>query len=191
MSDIIQKYTQTWITQIWFSHQKVFEMQSYYYVSWLAQVALKKVPLTSNVSTYSNSHLLYWESTIKNRTHLSATHQRILGRSTFFNEKQVAKCNSHEIGSNTAVRLDIDDVCITTSALFFLKSKLKSTQTITLTVWSLLKSIPVCTDTAEAIESVHIYGTSALSGLNFNRENVRAFFPQGQTKLSVIMRFPY
>lgn len=50
MSDIIQKYTQTWITQIWFSHQKVFEMQSYYYVSWLAQVALKKVTLTSNVS---------------------------------------------------------------------------------------------------------------------------------------------
>ena len=133
-------------------------MQSYCYVSWLAQVALKKVTLT-----YSNSHLLYWESTIKNRIHLSATHQRILGRSTFFNEKQVAKCNSHEIGSNTAVWLDIDDVCITTSALFFLKPKLKSTQTITLTVWYLLQSIPVCTNTEEAIKSVCINGVSGLN----------------------------
>ena len=169
MSDIIQKYTQTWITQIWFSHQKVFEMQSYYYVSWLAQVALKKVTLTSNVSTYSNSHLLYWESTIKNRTHLSATHQRILGRSTFFNEKQVAKCNSHEIGSNTAIWLDIDNVCITTSALFFLKPKLKSTQRLLWQCGYLLQSIPVSTDTEEAIESVCINGVSVMSGLNLEK----------------------
>jgi len=112
---------------------------------------------------------MYWQSAIKNRTQLSDTHQRILGRSTLFNEKQVAKCNSHEIGSNTAVWLDIDDVCITTSALFFLKPKLKSTQTITLIVWYLIQSIPVCTDTEEAIESVCINGVSVMSGLNLEK----------------------
>ena len=40
------------------------------------------------------------------------------------------------------------------------------------------------------IESVGINRVSVLSGLNF-RENVRDFYPQGQNKLSIIMRCPY
>ena len=42
---------------------------------------------------------------------------------------------------------------------------------------------PVNTDTEGAIESVRIMWVEF-------RENVRAFFPQGQSKLSVIMRCP-
>ena len=40
------------------------------------------------------------------------------------------------------------------------------------------------------IEIVRINGVSVLSGLNLEK-NVRAFFPQGQTKLSLIMKCPY
>ena len=38
-------------------------------------------------------------------------------------------------------------------------------------------------------KSVPINGVSVLSGVNF-RENVRAYFPQGKGKLSVIRRYP-
>ena len=41
-----------------------------------------------------------------------------------------------------------------------------------------------------AIESFRINRVSLLSGSNL-RKNVRAFFPQGQSKLSLIMRCPY
>ena len=47
-----------------------------------------------------------------------------------------------------------------------------------------VQSNPVNTDTEEAILGVRI------KRVEF-RENVRAFFPQGQSKLSVIMRCPY
>ena len=47
-----------------------------------------------------------------------------------------------------------------------------------------VQSNPVNTDTEEAILGVRI------KWVEF-RENVRAFFPQGQSKLSVIMRCPY
>ena len=40
------------------------------------------------------------------------------------------------------------------------------------------------------IESIGINRVSVLNRLNF-RENVRDFYPQGQSKLSVIMRCPY
>ena len=46
-----------------------------------------------------------------------------------------------------------------------------------------VKSNPVNTEIEGAIESFHI------KQVEF-RENVRAFFPQGQSKLSVIMRCP-
>ena len=46
---------------------------------------------------------------------------------------------------------------------------------------------PLILDTEGVIESVHINLLSALSEVEF-RENVRAFFPQGQSKLSVTMR---
>ena len=49
---------------------------------------------------------------------------------------------------------------------------------------SLLRSNPVNTDTGGATESVCIKQVEW-------GENVRAFFPQGQSELSVIMRCPY
>ena len=49
---------------------------------------------------------------------------------------------------------------------------------------------PFTTDTQGAIESGLINGVSVLSGFNLEK-NVRAFFPQGQSKLSVITRCPY
>ena len=48
----------------------------------------------------------------------------------------------------------------------------------------MLQSNPVNTDTEGAMESVRF------KRVEF-RENVRAFFPQGQSKLSVIMRCRY
>ena len=45
-------------------------------------------------------------------------------------------------------------------------------------------------DTEGAIENVHINGGVRIKRVDF-RENVRAFFPQGQSKLSIIMRRPY
>ena len=48
-----------------------------------------------------------------------------------------------------------------------------------------LQSNPIKTDTERVIESVRINGVSVLSGLNF-KKNVRAFYPQGQSKLSVL-----
>ena len=52
--------------------------------------------------------------------------------------------------------------------------------------WWLLRvqSNPVYMDTEGSIESVHI------KGVEF-RENIRAFFPQGQRELSVIMKCLY
>ena len=47
-----------------------------------------------------------------------------------------------------------------------------------------VQSNPVNTDTEEAILGVRIKWVEL-------RENVRAFFAQGQSKLSVIMRCPY
>ena len=41
-----------------------------------------------------------------------------------------------------------------------------------------------------AIENVHINGGVRIKRIDF-RESVRAFFPQGQSKLSIIMRRPY
>ena len=41
--------------------------------------------------------------------------------------------------------------------------------------------------TKGAIESVHINGMSALSSLNLER----AFFPPGQSKVSIVIRFLY
>ena len=35
------------------------------------------------------------------------------------------------------------------------------------------------------------FGSERVKRVNFYRENVRAFFPQGQSKLSVIKRWPY
>ena len=49
---------------------------------------------------------------------------------------------------------------------------------------SLLRSNPVNTDTGGATESVRIKQVEW-------GENVRAFFPQGQSEPSVIMRCPY
>ena len=45
-------------------------------------------------------------------------------------------------------------------------------------------------DSEGAIENVHINGGVRIKRIDF-RENVRAFFPQGQSKLSIIMRRPY
>ena len=53
-----------------------------------------------------------------------------------------------------------------------------------------LQSNPLNTGIEGGIDSVLINGVSVLSGMNF-KENARAFFPQGQGKVSVIMRCPY
>ena len=45
-------------------------------------------------------------------------------------------------------------------------------------------------DTEEAIESVHINGVPTLSGLNLEKI-LSSFFPQGQSKLSVVIWCPY
>ena len=45
-------------------------------------------------------------------------------------------------------------------------------------------------DNEGAIESVRLSGESVLSSLNLEKINVRALSPQGQSKLSVIMRCP-
>ena len=51
---------------------------------------------------------------------------------------------------------------------------------------------PDNTDTERGIERVRINGCPyILSGLNFYSENVRVFFRQGQSKLSVIKRCSY
>ena len=46
------------------------------------------------------------------------------------------------------------------------------------------------TDTEVANESVCINGELILSRLNSKKVSIRAFFPQGQSKLSAIMRCP-
>ena len=50
------------------------------------------------------------------------------------------------------------------------------------------RDIHVHSDTKRAIESDRIDGVFVLSRLNLD---IRAFFPQGPNKLSVIMRYPY
>ena len=47
------------------------------------------------------------------------------------------------------------------------------------------------TDTEVASESVYINGELILSRLNSKKVSIRAFFPQGQSKLSAIMRCPW
>ena len=46
------------------------------------------------------------------------------------------------------------------------------------------------TDTEVASKSVCINGELILSRLNSKKVSIRAFFPQGQSKLSAIMRCP-
>ena len=53
-----------------------------------------------------------------------------------------------------------------------------------------IQSNPVNKDTERAIESVPVKRGVRIKLVEFN-ENVRAFFPQGQSKLSVIIRCPY
>ena len=57
-------------------------------------------------------------------------------------------------------------------------------------VWQ-IQSNSINRDTEGAIESVCIYVVSVLSGSVEFKENVRALFPQGQRRLSLIMRCPY
>ena len=54
-----------------------------------------------------------------------------------------------------------------------------------------MQSNSVNKGTEEAIESVHINGVSVIIKRVEFRENVTAFFTQGQSKLSVIMRHLY
>ena len=51
-------------------------------------------------------------------------------------------------------------------------------------VANIIQSNPVHTDTKGVIESVP-------KRVEFERESLRAFFLRGQSRLSVIMRFPY
>ena len=57
-------------------------------------------------------------------------------------------------------------------------------------ILSLIQSNPAKTDNKRALAIVHIYGLSRLSGFNL-KENVRASFPRGESKLSLIVRCPY
>ena len=52
------------------------------------------------------------------------------------------------------------------------------------------QSNPVNTDTERAMESVPVKSGDRIKLVEF-KENVGAFFPQGQKKRSVIMRCPY
>ena len=61
--------------------------------------------------------------------------------------------------------------------------------TIIIIILIIIKSNPIKKDTEVAIESVCIDRMSVLSELNLER-NVRDFFFQGQSKLSIIMMYP-
>ena len=54
-----------------------------------------------------------------------------------------------------------------------------------------MQSNPIGTDTEGTIESAHIQGVVRIIKWIEFRQNVRAFFPQGQNKLSVIVRCSY